>query len=38
VPFEQTGLCLAEISRLYKIILGVKVYQQLFIEFHQAVP
>ncbi len=35
---EQQSLRAGEISRLHKIIRGVNVYQQLFVEFHLAVP
>jgi hypothetical protein len=33
VALEQPGLSIAETTRLNKIILGVKVYQQLFTDF-----
>jgi transcription termination factor NusB len=33
VALERPGLSIAEITRLNKIILGVKVYQQLFADF-----
>ena len=33
VALERPGLSMAEISRLNKIILGVKVYQELFVHF-----
>jgi transcription termination factor NusB len=33
VALEKPGLSMAEIARLNKIILGVKVYQELFAQF-----
>jgi hypothetical protein len=33
VALEKPGLSMAEISRLNKIILGVKVYQEAFVHF-----
>jgi hypothetical protein len=33
VAMEQPGLSAVEVSRLNKIVLGVKVYQELFVDF-----
>jgi hypothetical protein len=33
LALRQPGLCRAEVSRLHSIIVGVKVYQELFAEY-----